>query len=103
MNESDTPAMVHAKAIRDRVVERQKDCVWIDVDGSPMILADSWPDARSLLDAIHTAAGLDGTETDRAAVLREAAALGRDLSRQCYSAQEIAARLDRLADEAATT
>lgn len=36
----------------------------------------------------------------RAAVLREAAALGRELSRQGYSAQEIAARLDRMAEEA---
>lgn len=102
MNESDTPEMARAKAIRDRVVERQKDCVWIDVDGSPMVLPDSWPNARSLIEAIHTAAGLDGTETDRAAVLREAAALGRDLSRQGYSAQEIANRLERMADEATT-
>jgi hypothetical protein len=39
--------------------------------------------------------------TDRAAVLREAATLGRELSRQGYSAQEIAKKLDRLADEAA--
>lgn len=35
----------------------------------------------------------------RAAVLREAAELGRQLSRQGYSAQEIAARLDRMAEE----
>ena len=35
----------------------------------------------------------------RAAVLREAAELGRQLSRDGYSAQEIAARLDRMADE----
>ncbi|MER5277772.1 hypothetical protein ABT025_18715 [Streptomyces sp. NPDC002809] len=65
-----------AEVIRDRVAERQKDCVWIEVDGAPMILPDSWPDARTLIDAIHTAAGLDGTEAvpaDRAAVLREAA------------------------------
>lgn len=33
----------------------------------------------------------------RAEVLREAAALGRELSRQGYSAQEIANRLDRMA------
>jgi hypothetical protein len=37
---------------------------------------------------------------DRAAVLREAAELGRELSRQGYSAQEIARKLDRMADEA---
>ena len=35
----------------------------------------------------------------RAAVLREAAELGRQLSRDGFSAQEIAARLDRMADE----
>lgn len=33
----------------------------------------------------------------RAEVLREAASLGRELSRQGYSAQEIANRLDRMA------
>jgi len=36
----------------------------------------------------------------RTKVLREAAELGRELSRQGYSAQEIAKRLDRMADEA---
>ncbi|MFI0929681.1 hypothetical protein ACH4TP_38020 [Streptomyces sp. NPDC021012] len=36
----------------------------------------------------------------RAATLREAAELGRELSRQGYSAQEIANRLDRMAEEA---
>jgi hypothetical protein len=35
----------------------------------------------------------------RSAALREAAELGRELSRQGYSAQEIAARLDRMAEE----
>jgi len=35
----------------------------------------------------------------RSAVLREAAELGRQLSRDGFSAQEIAARLDRMADE----
>jgi hypothetical protein len=38
--------------------------------------------------------------TGRAAVLREAAEFGRELSRQGYSAQEIAKKLDRMADEA---
>jgi hypothetical protein len=38
--------------------------------------------------------------TPRAAVLREAAEVGRELSRQGYSAQEIARKLDRMADEA---
>lgn len=56
------PESTRAELIRDSVTEWQKDCVWIDVNGSPMVLADSWPDAPSLIDAIHTAAGLDGTE-----------------------------------------
>ncbi len=65
-----------AELIRDRVNERLKDCVWLTVDDEPMALAESWPDVQTLIDAIHTAAGLDGTEpapADRAATLHEAA------------------------------
>ncbi len=58
---SDTPEMARAKRIRDEVTEWRKNCVWIDVDGSPLVLPDSWPDAQALLDAIRTAVGLDGT------------------------------------------
>ncbi|WP_097865855.1 hypothetical protein [Streptomyces sp. rh34] len=47
--------------------------------------------------------GPDATPPTRSEVLHEAADLGRELSRQGYSAQEIAKRLDRMADEATTT
>ncbi|MFD3999904.1 ParB N-terminal domain-containing protein [Streptomyces rubiginosohelvolus] len=59
-----------AELIRDQVNESLKDCVWLTVDDEPMALADSWPDARALIDAIHTAAGLDAAPpapADRAA------------------------------------
>ncbi|MFF4943705.1 hypothetical protein [Streptomyces rubiginosohelvolus] len=63
-----------AEVIRDGVAERLKDCVWLTVDDEPMALAESWRDAQSLIDAIHTAAGLDAAAppapADRAAVLR---------------------------------
>ncbi|MDX5526164.1 hypothetical protein PV677_36455 [Streptomyces sp. DE06-01C] len=64
------PEPTPAKLIRDRVNERLKDCVWLTVDDEPMALAESWPDARALIDAIHTAAGLDAAPpapADRAA------------------------------------
>ncbi|MGW6741705.1 hypothetical protein ACWGDX_13420 [Streptomyces sp. NPDC055025] len=76
-----------AELIRDQVREWQKDCVWLDVDGSPLVLPGSWPDAQSLIDAIRTAVveecrdGGDGSQPDArreryvAAVL---AALARD-------------------------
>ncbi|MEV5129256.1 hypothetical protein AB0K87_01835 [Streptomyces sp. NPDC053705] len=56
-------------------------------------------------DAAEIRAALDKAfplppSSSRAEVLREAAELGRELSRQGYSAQEIAKRLDRMADEA---
>ncbi|WP_399553886.1 hypothetical protein OG473_39495 (plasmid) [Streptomyces anulatus] len=47
--------------------------------------------------------GPDPAPPTRSEVLHEAAELGRELSRQGYSAQEIAKRLDRMADEATTT
>ena len=59
-------------------------------------------DATEIREALDAAFPQTASET-RAAALREAAALGRELSRKGYSAQEIAARLDRMADEAAAT
>ncbi|MGW5928044.1 hypothetical protein ACWF2L_17610 [Streptomyces anulatus] len=65
-----------AELIRDSVAEWLKDCVWLTVDDEPMALAESWPTARALIDAIHTAAGLAAAPpapVDRAATLRDAA------------------------------
>ncbi|MEU7338670.1 hypothetical protein [Streptomyces sp. NPDC007074] len=57
-------------------------------------------DAEAAWDTIRARAGELATGTGRGAVLREAAEMGRTLSRQGYSAQEIAKKLDRLADAA---
>lgn len=58
-------------------------------------------DAGEIREALDTVFPLPAAPS-RADVLREAAELGRELSRQGYSAQEIANRLDRMADEATT-
>ncbi|MGW1121091.1 hypothetical protein ACWD5B_28940 [Streptomyces tanashiensis] len=69
--------------------------------------AQATDEARASLAALigyepdeHDAKFEKAVDTYRATVLREAAELGRELSRQGYSAQEIANRLDRMADEA---
>lgn len=54
-------------------------------------------DKRTLGERIVDALLAEGVAC-RAEVLREAAELGRELSRQGYSAQEIAKKLDRMAD-----
>jgi hypothetical protein len=67
----------------------------------PTTTDDPTPLRWGLGDLPAPAAGLSDTQPaiTRAAVLREAAELGRQLSRDGFSAQEIAARLDRMADE----
>ncbi|MGX1129934.1 hypothetical protein RKD49_002124 [Streptomyces glaucescens] len=90
------PPTTDRAALRDRVAaaiwERQNPGRrWVDCEYRWR--ADAEADADAVL------AVLPAT-VDRAAVLREAAELGRELSRQGYSAQEIARKLDRMADEA---
>lgn len=58
-------------------------------------------DAKEIRDALNEAFPLPASPS-RAEVLREAAEVGRELSKQGYSAQEIAKRLDLMADEVGT-
>jgi fatty acid-binding protein DegV len=101
MTQHDTPPAeppADRAALRDRIADVLAEADgWMWVTDLDKARSSTYRIYQTRADAVLAAVL---PTTDRAAILREAAEFGRKLSRQGYSAQEIAKKLDRLADEA---